>query len=161
MKSFVTRKLFVLSILLVIAVVVAMFAGKSMAQLSGNSLSGVYGCTMRDDRWGRTPEANHEYDVSGLVWILDATNKKMSGIDLRYRLSNTSGGSGVVVRDPPRIYKDEAATIEATELMNVYKLTVDEDGYLYLVATNGGNTLLVTGATSNNWVSESGICQKM
>ena len=139
----------------------ALFTKTTVAQSNTNTLSGVFGCTMRDDRWGRTPQANNEYDVSGLIWILDATNKKISGMDFRYSFNNTNGGYGSISHKEPKIYKDEPAPIEATELMNVYKLIGDGDGDLYLMATNGGNTLLVSSAGSNDLVSQSGICQKM
>ena len=157
----ITKKstLIIISILGILAL--SLYAGKTLAQLNSNALSGVYGCTMRDDRWGREPEPGRRYDVSGLVWILDATNKKASGIDMRYTFTTASSGLGEIVRESERTYKDEPVQLLPTDLMNVYKMSIDEDGFLYLVATNGGNTLLVTEAGSRQWVSQSGICQKM
>ena len=137
------------------------FNGNTFAQNNKNSLSGVYGCTMREDRWGRAPDVQANYDGSNLVWILDASNSTISGVDLRYKFQGVSGNLGSLVRQPDAIYKDFKTEIIPTELMNTYKLKVDEGEYVYLVAVNSGNSLLVNGAHGSRWVSQSGMCQKM
>lgn len=154
-------KVISLLLLVVVAIAATFYAKQIRAQLSPNSLSGVYGCMIKDDRWGRTPQAGQQYDVSGLVFVIDMTNKKISGLDFRYQFENNNGSLGRITRNQPRIYKDEAIIISETSLMNVFTMDVDGDGAWYLVATNGGNTLLLSGADGANWVSASGVCQKM
>jgi hypothetical protein len=139
---------------------VTFYAKQIRAQSSTNSLSGVYGCTLKDDRWGRSPQPGNKYDVSGLVFIIDMTNKKISGIDLRFEFQNNNGQAGSVVRAQPKIYKDAPFNIASTELMNVFVMNSDGEDF-YIIATNGGNSLLLNTASSNSWVSGSGICQKM
>lgn len=154
-------KIFTFLLLAALAIAGTFYAKQIRAQLSTNSLSGVYGCTVKDDRWGRVPQAGQQYDVSALVFLIDMTNRKISGIDLRYEFQNNNGSVGNITRSKPRIYKDEPMELLPTELMNVFTMNVDGDGIWYLVATNGGNTLLVSGAESNYWVAENGVCQKM
>jgi hypothetical protein len=139
---------------------VIFYAKQIRAQSNTNSLSGVYGCTLKDDRWGRSPQPGNKYDVSGLVFIVDMSNKKLSGIDIRYEFQNNNGQVGNIVRSQPRIYKDEPFILTPTELMNVFIMNSDGEN-IYMVATNGGNTLLLNAASSGSWVSESGVCQKM
>lgn len=139
------------------AVGAAFFTKFTVAQSNINTLSGVFGCTLRDDRWGTTPVAGNNYDVSGLVWILDASNKKFSGINMPYRFLQ----NGSIAREAETVDKDLTIQILPTELMGVYKMPIDDDGHIYLVSTNGGNTLLLSGASGSNYVSQSGICQKM
>jgi len=135
----------------------ALFTNFTVAQSNTNTLSGVFGCTLRDDRWGATPVVGNNYDVSGLVWILDASNKTFSGINMRYSFQ----ANGSIARQPETIDKNAPIQIQSTELMGVYKMGFDEDDYIYMISTNGGNTLLLSAAGSSTWVSQSGICQKM
>jgi hypothetical protein len=137
------------------------YAAQSQAQLNSGSLSGVYGCTVKDDRWGINPEVGNRYDVSSLVFTMDMTNKKMSGIDMRYTFNQSNDPNGKITPAAHRFYKDETIYLSSTELMNVYEMNVDDDGKWFIVATNGGNTLLISGPPNKNWVSASGVCQKM
>ena len=143
------------------ALTLFMAARETLAQLGADSLSGVYGCTVREDRWGRTPSPGTRSDVSSLVWTLDTSKLTVSGIDLRFRFEGENGQLGKITREAPEVYRDDPVRIERTALDHVFKMVAFDGDEWYLVATNSGNTLLVSSASSSSFVSASGICQKV
>lgn len=150
---------FISGIALTLLTASALYVGKSTASTTVSGISGLYGCAMRDDKWGIAPVAGRTYDVSGLVWVLDATNKKISGIDLRYRFESSPIR---IEREDAVFYKDEPISLEPTEIQGIFKFSFsDEDEDIYITATNSGNTLLLAGVGSTNHIAEVGLCQKM
>lgn len=154
-----TTTAFVSGMALTVLTLASVYVGTSVASTTANPISGLYGCTLRDDRWGITPNPNQQYDVSGLAWIFDASNKTISGVDLRFKFQSQSNR---IERNAPVFYKNEPVKFSPTEINGIYKFDFsDDDGNIYVIPTNGGNTLLLSAASGNSFVAESGFCQKI
>lgn len=154
-----TTTAFVSGMVLTVLTLASVYVGTSFASNTANQISGLYGCTLRDDRWGITPNPNQQYDVSGLAWIFDATNKTISGIDLRFKFPSHSSK---IERNAPVFYKNEPVSFNQTEINGIFRFDFSEDdGNIYVIPTNGGNTLLLSAASGNSFVAETGFCQKI
>jgi hypothetical protein len=119
-------------------------------------LSGEYGCTIKDEFWGKTPKVGQEYDRNGLIFTIDFSRNLMSGIELRYKFDSTMK----VIEISKFEYKNEPVTFKATGLKNIFILQ-DGNDVIYFTIVNGGNTILLANPPNGNYIGGSGACQKM
>lgn len=125
----------------------------AMAQ---TGLSGVYGCTLKDDRWGKSVNIGQDYDNNNLIFTIDFSSNMLNGIEIRYKFDASMKVTSIREVE----YKNVPLVFTQTGINGIFK-SVDVDSTLYFTKVNAGKTLLLASGPSNNQVGASGMCQKM
>lgn len=119
-------------------------------------LTGSYGCTLKDDKWGKTASVGQDYDNNNLIFTIDFSTNMISGIEIRYKFDASMKITNVRETE----YKNVPLVFTSTGINGIFKI-VDSDSTLYFTKVNGGKTLLLATSPGVSQIGASGMCQKM